>query len=209
MERLRPANVHRQSRFQYLILMFIFFAFSSPVRSEEFAAGAEWRQEKGQRILSISLMDLIGNKRKNLIQSGFTTFTHLIISFGAGERKSRIQIECSVKYDTWNERYHLLRVGSTNEQKVVNTLEAYGRECLSFDIVDAEIINLLVNSESVIAELAMQQLSLQQAEKIRNWLVTQQSGIMQNLFSHMLGDMTLTDNLVAKIKLPRAQTGKN
>lgn len=164
---------------------------------------------KGQRILSISLMDLIGNKRKNLIQSGFTTFTHLIISFGAGERKSRIQIECSVKYDTWNERYHLLRVGSTNEQKVVNTLEAYGRECLSFDIVDAEIINLLVNSESVIAELAMQQLSLQQAEKIRNWLVTQQSGIMQNLFSHMLGDMTLTDNLVAKIKLPRAQTGKN
>jgi hypothetical protein len=186
------------------VLIAIFFASLvgvPAVNCEELIATGQWRQDKGKRTLHISFSDLIGAKRKNLIQSGFSTYTHLVITFGVSSQSSALQVDCSVKYDTWNERYHVVRMGNSSEQSSVNNFETYSDTCLSIDIANPEVINQLVSSERIVGELSMRQLSAQQAEKIRNWLVTQQSGFMQNLFSHMLGDVTLSENLVAKIKI--------
>ena len=38
--------------------------------------------------------------------------------------------------------------------------------------------------------------------RIKDWLIQQQSGVMQSLFSHMLGELTLNQSIKVRVAVP-------
>ena len=56
--------------------------------------------------------------------------------------------------------------------------------------------------EAAEAVLIVKQTSFDEAQKIKDWLVQQQSGVMQSLFSHMLGELSLNQTLAVRISIP-------
>jgi hypothetical protein len=56
---------------------------------------------------------------------------------------------------------------------------------------------------SVQATMAQAVPQASEALKIKDWLIQQQSGVMQSLFSHMLGDIALHQTHVVNIRVPK------
>ena len=159
---------------------------------------AAWRGEPDALQIEIWLGDIMGPRQVKLIQSGFATLSELTMYVVKGQEKPLARLRCHVVFDPWEENYRvtLLAENGRSEQKTVKTFERYAALCLHVQIpVDARLSLWPKDGGVIQGSLQVNQLSGEQKEHLREWLVKQQSGMMQELFAHMLGDISITEDL--------------
>lgn len=173
---------------------------------------AVWRQGESGPEIHIDITALLSQEQREIVRSGFTTFT----LFSVSEKKTKDQnlsgdfrVVCKVKYDTWEERYTTtkiepLPVGSFTGK----SLDSWSSQCLQQKITDTSLSKNLSIGGQLFGTLIIRQSSLNESAKIKDWLVKQQSGLMQGLYSHMLGDMQLGGRLDMVIEIPPIPTTK-
>ena len=193
-----------------LATLFATFMGSSPlIASEEQRSAttiAKWDESGGLRSLVVNTSDLLTPAQREIVNSGFSTFTILAISdkkIIESESLPSIKVACSVKYDTWEERYSMIRVDpSPLRTLVVKDYKSWANECLTVHIEDQTIISGLSSGGTLHAILQIRQSSPDEGAKIKNWLVRQQSGFMQGLYAHMLGDFQIKGFVRIIIQVP-------
>lgn len=168
--------------------------------------------------LRLRLTTLLSPKQMTILQGGFTTLSQLVIQwpqggggkgdFDLGEATSQSEQipilkerRCSVKFDAWEESFEVIRFGETQHQGdkpsdpvalLAKTIEEYGDQCLSSELDLSQIAPFFSKfGGQLLVTLIVKQTSLDETAKIKDWLIQQQSGVIQGLFSHMLGDLTL------------------
>jgi hypothetical protein len=170
---------------------------------------ARWEETQSGTILVIPFSDALTDKQKNMITGGFTTVSQLSVRL-PGQNSSEqpgviFNSQCSVKFDAWEETYDIVRVQSDNSKPVVSKdFDEYANTCLTGDIKDSVVTNRFNTQGGYLqAQLTVKQTSAEEALKIKDWLIQQQSGVMQSLFSHMLGDISLHQTHVVNIRVPK------
>lgn len=171
-----------------------------------------WQRDKPDQKpigLSINFVEHLSKRQLNLINSGFSTFSSLEIykAVDAAEIDEKtqpfIKTNCTVKYDTWQERYELAKIERGESASIVNSFDLYAERCLAVRFSDTKLLEELARTGgNFIARLFLDQISAEKADEIKQWLVRQQSGVMQGLFSHMLGDLTLAEQTEIKVSIP-------
>ena len=112
-------------------------------------------------------------------------------------------MDCTAIYDTWDEIFDVVKLSPRQRSKKTNSLKEYGNFCLRYLIpLSSSITALIGKREKLPATVLIEQISEKQSDNIRNWLVQQQSPLIQNLFSHMLGKFKLEKQLKFAIRLP-------
>jgi hypothetical protein len=184
---------------------------------------AEWRQAGGKTALVIPLAQALTHKQRAMIDGGFTTVSQLAIrleqpdgtppsaaSLGDADDWSKeaasgliYLVRCSVKFDAWEETYDVARLDAAPATGLIKDFAVYGDMCLKAEITaPATLERIGKSTTTLLARLAVKQTSLEEAAKIKDWLVQQQSGVMQSLFSHMLGELSLSQTLDVRVSVP-------
>ena len=179
---------------------------SSGDEPKQASAVATWSMEKGPRALEINFADLLTPSQKEIIHSGFSTFTLLAISeskFKDNDTPPQIRLACKVKYDTWEERYQMSRIEPAPVVELLTkNYKTWAKECLQYTLVNNGILDKFAKGGTLYAVLQIRQSSPDEGAKIKNWLVRQQSGFMQGLYAHMLGDFQFSGMTKITIKVP-------
>ena len=172
---------------------------------------AIWHSKDKQAVVRAPLHEFLTNKQRSMINSGFPTYSSLVVAIlNPGEtsikesdivRRAVFQVDCSVTFDTWEERYDVERLTGQHGPIEVSGFNDYADECLSGVIGDSANTDRLVPGGLMVATLVVKQTSPEETAKIKAWLGRQQSGLMQGLFSHMLGELALnaTANIVVRV----------
>ena len=175
----------------------------------------EWVQTPRGLEYEASVGSAISMKQRSMIDSGFSTFTELVVTYaGDPDEKALLRLICAVKFDTWEERYEINRFENETADHIMTTqlVRDYGifaRECLTIRL-PTSVLNAAERPDAVLrATLRVKQASVEEAQRAKDWLVRQQSGMIQNLFSHMIGELSLTEiiNLELRVPSPRAGGG--
>ena len=169
------------------------------LRAAQKANSATWVGQADSLKIEVRLNDILSPKQVKLIHSGFETLSELTL-YREGRRDEPLtHVRCHVVFDTWEELYKvtILAEGGQSEQKTVKTFERYAEICLS-----ARVPVVSPQVGSIQANLQVNQLSGEQKEHLREWLVKQQSGMMQGLFAHMLGDISIVEEVDVTVVLP-------
>jgi len=170
------------------------------------SAVAAWSLEKGHRSLEINFADLLTPSQKEIIHSGFSTFTLLAISeskFNEKDTPPQVRLACKVKYDTWEERYQMSRIEPAPVMELLTkNYQTWAKECLRYTLVNNGILDKFTKGGTLYAVLQIRQSSPDEGAKIKNWLVRQQSGFMQGLYAHMLGDFQFSGMTKITIQVP-------
>jgi len=155
--------------------------------------------------LVINLNGILSKKQKALLNSGFSTFSQLTTSY-IGDTDKPIElyrVACTVKFDAWDEVYELARLDERPQTAVVSSFDDYVELCLEAEIVSqATLAKMSEAGGELVAKIQIEQISPEQALKLKNWLVEQQTGVMQGLFSHMLNELKLSETLEFAVKVP-------
>ncbi|NRA45539.1 MAG: hypothetical protein HRU09_11345 [Oligoflexales bacterium] len=174
--------------------------------SSERRASIKWIQIKPSKRIQIKILGL--NKKQNTtLKSGFSTFSQLSIykSFEevSEEGESIAETSCTVKYDMWEEHYEVTLLADTPKTMLAKNLDNYLSHCLSVELYSGEFMNKFnKKGGTLVATLQVEQISSTQAQKVKAWLINQQSSVMRGLFSHMLGDMTLSQTSQIALQIP-------
>lgn len=172
---------------------------------------AQWIPSEDGDTLVIPLADALSEKQKNMITGGFTTVSQLSIHMPSdrdGTRQAEIfNSRCSVKFDAWEETYEVVKIkDSVTQPHITRNFSDYSASCLTGDLIGAKTLEKLApHGGNLFAQLSVKQTSTEEAEKIKEWLIQQQSGMMQSLFSHMLGDIALQQTQLIHIQVPPKQ----
>jgi hypothetical protein len=169
-------------------------------------------QDPVDKIL-INLGSVINKKQRTLLNSGFSTFSQLIISYDSdgGTPIELFRVACTVKMDAWDEIYELARLDERPQTAVLRDFKNYINLCLTAEIVSQSALSkLAVGDGSLHAKVQIEQISADQAKKIKEWLIQQQTGVMQGLFSHMLQEITTSESIEIDVPVgPKPRTAKN
>lgn len=171
---------------------------------------AVWQQRGAQVILSAPLAEALTAKQKAIINAGFTTVTQLTVTGpeaaapGVDGGASVIySLRCSVKFDAWEETYDVARLDDMPRAVFIKQFAPFGELCFTAQVTRAATLAALApKGGSLLARIVVRQTSQDEANRIREWLVQQQSGVMQGLFSHMLGEINLNQTLDIRISVP-------
>ncbi len=172
---------------------------------------ARWQAKAGRVQLIVPLADALTPKQKSIITGGFTTVSQLTLrqpTAGAedadGEDMPLVYgVRCSVKFDAWEETYDVARLDDSPKTALVKDFATYGDLCLKAELSDpAKLGDLARTGGTMLAFLVVKQTSVEEASRIKEWLIQQQSGVMQSLFSHMLGELTLNQTVRVKVSIP-------
>lgn len=174
--------------------------------------GAAW-ERSGDRIhLNIPISGVLTDKQRSMIEGGFTTVSQLAV-LHVTESSPKVEtllwgINCTVKFDAWDESYEVTRFQTLpndlkSETMIFHKFSDYGTFCLTAHIPQSDFLTHVANTgERLVGRLHVQQISLEEGARIKEWLVRQQSGLMQSLFKHMLGELSLYQTLTVSISLP-------
>jgi len=197
----------------WIMSLSVFFATYSPItvaqETKVVLVIAHWEKTENGSVLIIPFSDALTEKQKNMITGGFTTVSQLFVrmpGYSPGDQAGVVfSSQCSVKFDAWEETYEIVRVQSENSKPFVSKEFAeYAKTCLTGDIEDSSITKKFDAQGGYLqAQLILKQTSADEALKIKDWLIQQQSGVMQGLFSHMLGDISLHQTHMVNIKIPK------
>ncbi len=185
-------------------------AASAAEQAQSLIALAKW-QLKGDRLtILIPLGEALTSKQKDMINGGFTTVSQLSLRLPGATGKEEEEelpvfygVRCSVKFDAWEETYDVARLDDRPRTALVKTFTDYGDLCLKAELDRPELVQRLAQSGgTILARLVVKQTSSEEADRIKDWLIQQQSGVMQGLFSHMLGELTLNQTLRVKVSVP-------
>jgi hypothetical protein len=167
---------------------------------------ATWQLDKTEPQLRIRLENQLSKKQINLINSGFSTYTSLEIILPEGrftEETRLFKSECTVKYDTWEEYYDIVKLRNKTNLEKIRSFKVFSDYCLTATVTKHKALQYFVKHGGQLkATLKLDQISADRAEKIREWLIKQQSGVVKGLFSHMLGDLKLSEILRITIQIP-------
>ena len=170
---------------------------------------ARWEENQTGTMLVIPFSDALTDKQKNMITGGFTTVSQLSVRLPGQKSGAQPGVifnsQCSVKFDAWEETYDIVKVQSENSKPFVSKdFNEYATTCLTGDIIDSAVTSRFNTQGGYLqAQLTVKQTSAEEALKIKDWLIQQQSGVMQSLFSHMLGDISLHQTHVVNIRVPK------
>jgi hypothetical protein len=170
---------------------------------------AKWVTTDKGDVLVIPFSDALTEKQKNMITGGFTTVSQLSVRLpglneGSSPDAEVFNARCSVKFDAWEETYEIVKVElDGSKPDLTKNFGDYAAACLTGDITDREIVRkFTTHGGLLLAQLTVKQTSAEEATRIKEWLIQQQSGVMQSLFSHMLGDIALHQTHVVNIQVP-------
>jgi hypothetical protein len=186
---------------------------------------ARWELDAKEPAIVIPLAGALTEKQKNIITGGFTTVSQLSVRLAPPKLEegtipdeddgdddaplpALYRIRCSVKFDAWEETYDVARLDESPRTGVVKEFGAYATMCLtaSIRLADLEVRTLAErlprSGGTLLVYLAIKQTSPQEAARIKDWLIQQQSGVMQGLFSHMLGELTLSQLVKVRVTVP-------
>lgn len=199
-------------------IVFATWAFAEAALGQKAAmvSTGQWTTRNQKPAVLAPVHEFVSSKQKSMITSGFPTWTSLTIAIlNPGEtsisesdiaRRAIYEGNCAVTFDTWEERYEVDRLTGPATHLTVDSFEAYAAECLTGVIADAGNISKLEAGGLLVAALTVKQSSPEETAKIKEWLVKQQSGVMQGLFSHMLGDLSLQATAHVILRVPSAKT---
>jgi hypothetical protein len=166
---------------------------------------ARWDQKKDKISLRISVAESLTEQQKKLLYSGFSTFSHLEVRWlDSDVRRSLVFIsECTIKFDLWEEKFELLHFLEARKDNSLHSFQQYIDLCLQADISSqSNIAHIASQGARLEVRLDISQVSNEFANDVRSWLIQQQSGVMRGLFSHMLGDLKLSESIQTEIKAP-------
>lgn len=168
---------------------------------------AKWEiSEKTPRIV-INVSDVLTPAQREIINSGFTTFSVFSLDENndtAGISFITYRRSCTVKYDTWEDRYEVNKIDPAPFQNAtVKDYKSWSQLCLEIVIDDPKLLNFLEQDGEIIASLNVRQSTAEEGAKIKSWLVKQQSGFMQGLYAHMLGNFQYQHKSVVRIGIPK------
>ncbi len=186
-------------RFLVLALLFVTGSAWADIK-------AQWEQNKDSKnSLRINLTESLTEQQKKLLYSGFSTFSHLEVRWLDNDiRRTLVFIsECTIKFDLWEEKFELLHFLEARKENSLKSFQQYTDLCLQADISSqsniAQIARLGARLE---VRLDISQVSNEFAQDVRSWLIQQQSGVMRGLFSHMLGDLKLSESTQTVVLVP-------
>lgn len=176
---------------------------------------ARWQMRGGHAELVVPLADALTPKQRSIIGGGFTTVSQLTLrqpkpgadDADADDMPLFYGVRCSVKFDAWEETYDVARLDEQPKTAIVKEYAAYGDLCLKAEVTDTRRLSEFAGGGTLLAFLVVKQTSVEEASRIKEWLVQQQSGVMQSLFSHMLGELTLNQTVRVKVSIPPKPTG--
>ncbi len=186
-------------RFLVLALLFVTGSAWADIK-------AQWEHNKDSKTsLRINLTESLTEQQKKLLYSGFSTFSHLEVRWLDNDiRRTLVFIsECTIKFDLWEEKFELLHFLEARKENSLKSFQQYTDLCLQADISSqsniAQIARLGARLE---VRLDISQVSNEFAQDVRSWLIQQQSGVMRGLFSHMLGDLKLSESTQTVVLVP-------
>ena len=187
-------------RSKYLSILFCLM-LPTHLRGETNVGVGKWTNsdKDSQLQVSIDFRDHLTKKQKTLISSGFSTYSALTIILPKGKYSPErviFESQCTIKYDTWEEYYDIIRLDSGAEYNKVKGFPAMAKICLLASVKDKPALTYFAKNGGILkGRLQLDQISKERAAKIRDWLVKQQSQVVRGLFSHMLGDLKLTEEI--------------
>ena len=189
------------------VLMWVIALASGGQSSAETIVGvASWEVQAGGPTLIIKVDEHLSKKQVTLVNSGFSTYSDFVVTLPAGKFTPEMAIfksQCTVKYDTWEEIYDIVRIDKDVNLTQVKDFKTFAEHCLKASIKNHKALDYFAKHGGQLrASLKLDQISQERAQKIRKWLIKQQSGVVKGLFSHMLGDLQVSESLVIKIQIP-------
>jgi hypothetical protein len=179
-------------------------------------ATAKWSMDDKtlglEKSLIVNVSDLLSPAQREIVNSGFSTFTLFAISTNKltdQDALPEMRVVCSVKYDTWEEKYQLIKIDpGPTQTSIASDYKSWADECLTYRIKSDTLLESLAQGGTLNAILQIRQSSPDEASKIKKWLVRQQSGFMQGLYAHMLGDFQFRGTVKINITVPRSPAQK-
>jgi hypothetical protein len=178
-------------------------------------ATARWQMQGGKLSVVAPLVEALTPKQKTMIEGGFTTVSQLSLKLpppgvdpsdaraGSDDRQPFASVRCTVKFDAWEETYDVARLDEQPRTALVKKLADYGDLCLKADVGETDVLGrLMEKGGTILAHLIVKQTSVEEAGRIKDWLIQQQSGVMQSLFSHMLGELSFNQTLIVRVDVP-------
>lgn len=163
---------------------------------------AAWEKTAAGPQLHVKLVDSLSPKQKNMINSGFSTYSDVRLTT-RNESPDATTLRCTVKFDTWEEFYDIIQLTNGVRRLRSPTFNEYATSCLTLRVPLTDLPpDILGRGGLVTAKLAMNPISQEKAGEIRSWMINQQSGVIQNLFSHMIGDLKLDELVDISIQVP-------
>lgn len=176
---------------------------------KELSTTAKWIVKNGKRPhIVISLASALSPKQQSILSGGFTTVSQLSLMQVAPGReetppKPFYSLRCTVKFDAWEETYDVARLDDPPVTSLEKEFKGYSNLCLSAELSDPQLVaQFAASGGQIYAELVVKQTSQEEAERIKEWLIQQQSGLMQGLFSHMLGELSLNQTVAMHVGIP-------
>jgi hypothetical protein len=166
---------------------------------------AHWENDMDRRSLRINLAESLTEQQKKLLYSGFSTFSHLEVRWIDNDvRRTLVFIsECTVKFDLWEEKFALLHFLELRKENSLKSFQQYTDLCLQADISSqSNIAQIASRGARLEVRLDISQVSNEFAQDVRSWLIQQQSGVMRGLFSHMLGNLKLSESMQTVLVVP-------
>ena len=195
------------------ILLFLLAIIPINLKAEDtrtITTTARWIKKNGVPAMLVDLSDSLTTSQKDIANSGFSTFTLVAINDSKIQPRDTLpdlRVVCSVKYDTWEERYQTIRVEPLPiETTFVKDFNGWAQKCLQMTLDSKLIVEKMSAGGTFYGIMQIRQSSPDESAKIKKWLVQQQSGFMQGLYAHMLGDFQYQGFVKLEIKIPSIQT---
>tara|TARA_B100001094_G_scaffold326800_1_gene383654 strand:+ start:1070 stop:1741 length:672 start_codon:yes stop_codon:yes gene_type:complete len=192
-----------------IIITCILFSISSAFAQNKttLMTAASWHNKMKKLTLLIPLIEKLSDKQKDLITSGFSTFSALSVYRKAnGKKELLFRNRCTVRFDTWEEIFETSLLDMNFKTVTVKKLNTLAELCLTARIPATEKISYLINNGGIVhAELQVKQIPTEESDRIRDWVIQQQSRVMQGLFSHMMGDLKYSEAINIAVQVPSAK----
>ena len=169
---------------------------------------ASWQENA----IVVAVDEHLSQKQQEMISGGFTTLSDFSGFEGyrdGAPEKLILSRRCQIKFDAWEETFRILVLEESSQDNPKPPSTSYQAACLRLTIADPGTVARLRQRGAFIVRLAVKQTSEAEAESIKEWLVKQQSGVIQTLFSHMLGELSLNESVTFLVRVPEPPASPN
>ena len=157
----------------------------------------EKTSQESEPVLVVRLLDLFSPTQKEILDSGFTTQSRFEIYLDSDRSQMIAQKACDVVFKLWEQIYFIHGIFPEETQVKAENFEAYAQSCLSIWIPKKKLMQVTELTLSV----GIKQISKEQAEMSKKWLLEQQNKGLLFLPS-ILDDMSAEKAFQQMVKVP-------
>lgn len=186
-----------------IILAACSIAWSSVLAFADAApSNMQWRTtqtKNGSKAFEAVLATGWSEKQVAILGSGLSAYSQYQVEAIGGSILARRN--CAVEYNLWDRQYKatVLHHNHPHEVVVASDLAKLAAICMSA-LIPASAQNGALTEVKV--TLTIGQVSPKQAQEIKNRLIKEQSFILKDLFSHMLGDPGSAESVTFRVPVP-------